>query len=92
MVRELWWHQHAACRGQGELFFPPDPEEHVTVRAEADRVVQAKKVCSSCPVASVCLDYAMKAPERYGIWGNATPRERVAIQHRIRRQQRRLAG
>ena len=89
MAERLWWYKFAACHGQSGLFFTP---ESYTPRTEAARVAQAKKVCDGCPVASVCLDYALGRPERAGVWGGTTPDERTAIQHRIRRQQRRLAG
>jgi WhiB family redox-sensing transcriptional regulator len=69
---------HAACRGlNGALFHsfnPPDME-------------QAKAVCGGCPVRQDCLDYALDAPEYYGIWGGLDAKER----RRIRRA-RRLAA
>ncbi len=36
----------------------------------------AVAVCWSCPVRQVCLDHAIAAGERYGIWGGLTPAER----------------
>lgn len=33
------------------------------------------RLCRHCPVAAVCLEYAMTHPE-LGVWGGATARER----------------
>lgn len=35
--------------------------------------------CRRCPAAGPCLDYAMAADERYGIWGGTTPDDRRAL-------------
>ena len=39
----------------------------------------AKKLCGVCPVRTECLTYAMKANERFGIWGGLTSTERQAL-------------
>jgi WhiB family redox-sensing transcriptional regulator len=51
---------------------------------EAD---QAKSVCSGCAVRQACLEHALGARERDGVWGGATEKER----RRIIRQRRRTA-
>jgi WhiB family redox-sensing transcriptional regulator len=33
-------------------------------------------VCESCPVRAECLDHAVSAGERYGVWGGLTSDER----------------
>lgn len=38
----------------------------------------AKAVCGSCPVASICLGYAIDN-EDYGVWGGMTPAERAKL-------------
>ena len=53
------------------MFFP-DGEGELTI-FEANR--EAKKICATCPVASLCLDYAV-ATGQHGTWGGATRRER----------------
>jgi WhiB family redox-sensing transcriptional regulator len=74
----LPWRQYAACRGlDPDIFYPPSDEE-----ADA-----AKAVCAQCMVASSCLEHAIGAREREGIWGGATEKER----RRIIRQRRRSA-
>lgn len=36
----------------------------------------ALAVCSSCPVRTTCLDHALTAPERFGVWGGTTAEQR----------------
>ena len=59
---------------RGELFFP--------VRGSSTR--EAKEVCRGCVVRGECLEYAVAARERFGIWGGLSERER-------RRERRALA-
>jgi WhiB family redox-sensing transcriptional regulator len=72
------WQERANCLGlDPDLFFPERGEP----------VDQAKNVCVSCEVRVECLEYALEAGERFGVWGGTSERER----RRIRRQ-RRLAA
>ncbi len=72
------WRNRAACRGiDPDIFFPVTDEE-----AEA-----AKAICNVCPVREACLEFALAAREREGVWGGATERER----RRIVRQRRKTA-
>jgi WhiB family transcriptional regulator, redox-sensing transcriptional regulator len=74
----LSWRQKAACRGVDPgIFYPASDEE-----AEP-----AKAICAQCPVREACLEYALSARERDGIWGGATERER----RRMLRQRRKTA-
>ena len=61
------WVLRASCRGvDPALFFPStddDPSEALATWAR-------------CPVRQDCLEYALDARERYGIWGGTTERER----------------
>lgn len=54
-----------------ELWFPTNGD-----RATAER---AKAICRICPVRSACLEWALAANERTGIWGGTTPNERRAL-------------
>lgn len=75
------WRARAACRGlDPELFFSPDIFE--TKQDKDDREERAKAVCAGCPVRAQCLDYAIRAGERYGIWGGMTELERRAYARR----------
>ena len=82
-VRRHEWHERAECRDHDrELFFDPAHEGH----AERVRREQAaKKVCATCPVRAECLRFAESVPERFGVWGGTTPRERAKRRRRVRR-------
>ena len=72
------WRNRAACRGiDPDIFFPVTDED-----AEP-----AKAICDACPVREACLEFALAAREREGVWGGATERER----RRIIRQRRKTA-
>ncbi len=40
---------------------------------------RAKAVCRACPVRRECLDWAVEANERAGVWGGTTPDERAQL-------------
>ena len=44
-----------------------------------DITVEAKRLCSVCPVQPECLAYAMKANERHGIWGGLSADSRKKL-------------
>lgn len=72
------WRNRAACRGlDPDIFYPPSDED----------AWEAKAVCDTCPVRQACLEHALAAREREGVWGGATERER----RRILRQRRKSA-
>jgi WhiB family redox-sensing transcriptional regulator len=39
----------------------------------------AKAVCRACPAQAECLDWAVQADERAGVWGGTSPDERTQI-------------
>lgn len=41
-------------------------------------ISKAKNICAQCPLAQVCLDYAIFA-EEYHVWGGTTPAERKKL-------------
>ncbi|HVE92192.1 MAG TPA: WhiB family transcriptional regulator [Actinomycetota bacterium] len=69
------WVIAAACRGKKDLFFPPDDDQESRVERKS-REGKAKAFCAVCPVRAECLDEALRAGERFGIWGGMTERER----------------
>jgi WhiB family redox-sensing transcriptional regulator len=72
------WRQHARCLGADpELFYPNTDEA-----AE-----EACAICAICPVREPCLEYAITAREKQGVWGGLTERER----RRMIRQRRKSA-
>jgi len=80
----VWrWQDAAACRDAGDLFFGPDGERG------ADRDVREKQatvLCAGCPVRSECLEYALRRPEAYGVWGGLGEDERKALKGRRYKQ------
>ena len=65
------WREKALCRevDAGDIFFPE--------RGQSPRT--AKQLCRDCEVHTRCLDYAMDANERYGIFGGLSVKERDAL-------------
>lgn len=71
------WSEYALCRDYDpEMFFPIALEG--TLIGNLQRV-QAKRVCGACPVQRRCLNHALTAPEKYGVWGGATETERSLL-------------
>lgn len=80
--RDESWFESAACRGANlQLFFDPEGE---SPKPRAQRESAAKAVCAWCPVRRECLLFALETPERYGIWGGLTARERTSLKRRRR--------
>lgn len=48
-----------------------------SARASNARVAVAG--CRRCPVTDACLDYALAADERFGVWGGTLPEQRRAM-------------
>lgn len=71
------WRTQARCRGVDPLIFHPVND--------ADEAEEAKAVCALCPVREACLEYAITAREKDGVWGGLTARERRRIIRRRRR-------
>ncbi len=74
MINKIYdhWTDQAQCKGKLKLFYPPD-KEHPRTRYR--REVQAKLICSSCPVMVQCRDYARSNSE-YGVWGGESEEDR----------------
>jgi WhiB family redox-sensing transcriptional regulator len=76
-VFEAWsWGLRGKCVGYpSEVFFPE------TARGQRLRATEqiAKQICAACPVLTECREYALSAPETYGIWGALTARERMRL-------------
>ena len=72
------WQHRSACRGEaGVDFYPPMHHERKHERLARER--RATAVCASCPVRLDCLEHAVAADERYGIWGGLTQDERQQL-------------
>ncbi|HWB87692.1 MAG TPA: WhiB family transcriptional regulator [Acidimicrobiia bacterium] len=70
------WREAASCLDAPEdVTFFPDKEDLVAI-------VKAKAVCAGCPVADVCLTWAIQTNQSEGIWGGHTPKERRKLRRR----------
>lgn len=67
VLLRLDWRSRAACRDTDPGLFFPDLGESAA---------EAKAVCAACPVASECLAYAVSVPERHGVFGGLSAKER----------------
>ncbi len=83
-LQELFEQTPPACRGASdEVFFP---ERGASTR-------EAKALCKVCEVKPACLNYALVAKEKHGIWGGTSERQRRRLRRqkaRERRQQEKL--
>ena len=67
------WMNDGLCRGESDLFFAPFAERpEARVRREA----QARDLCSRCPSADPCREYARDNRE-LGFWGAESEAERA---------------
>lgn len=83
MTLDQEWQTDAACRAiPVELFFP-------LIEQESD---DAKTICSSCTVREPCLEFAIQAGERFGVWGGLTPQERRSVISKRRARARAAAA
>jgi WhiB family redox-sensing transcriptional regulator len=73
ITEERPWVVFSACRSADpEEFFP-------TTKEQEDR---ALAICATCPVRIECLEYALEARERFGIWGGLTDKQRRRLLRR----------
>lgn len=78
MIGTPGWMGAAACKGcDTNRWFPERGEPTDDVKA----------ICRACPVIAECLEYALTTPERAGVWGGTSEKER----RRIRRQRAKAA-
>lgn len=83
MASDQEWQQYGACRVVPvTVFFP-------AVEQESD---DAKRVCATCSVQEECLEFAIAAGERFGVWGGLDPQERRSLVTRRRARLRAAAA
>lgn len=70
----LEWHEQAKCAGLDVTIFYP---EVIGGRHAEKRALEAKAICSGCPVQAECLAYGMS--DRFGVFGGLTPEERREV-------------
>lgn len=85
------WRHWAACLNADPALFHP----HGTTGPWLHVIQEAKTICHGCPVSRECLAFALTIEhnqpinKRHGIYGATTPEERLAIDGRKPKQQRR---
>lgn len=73
------WKAEARCRGVDAAVMYPDDGDVIGV-------ARAKALCGACPVQGECLESALAAREKDGVWGGLTARERQRLIRRRRRE------
>jgi WhiB family transcriptional regulator, redox-sensing transcriptional regulator len=70
------WREAASCiSAPSDVTFFPDKED-------LGAIVKAKAICATCPVADVCLSWAIETNQSEGIWGGHTAKERRRLRRR----------
>jgi WhiB family redox-sensing transcriptional regulator len=68
------WQDRAACYGiDPEVFFPASEED----------AGLALSYCGACSIREMCLAWALKNRERYGVWGGLTEQQRRRLQRHV---------
>ena len=81
------WRESGACvNADPDLFFPIGGGQW-----GARQVRRAQQVCAQCQVRQQCLEFAIDAGERHGIWGGTTPEERQRARRNELARRRRAA-
>jgi WhiB family redox-sensing transcriptional regulator len=70
----MTWQAFAACAGKPVDWWFPDNNGHA----------RAYEICRSCPVQVDCLEHALTAPEKAGIWGGTSEKHRARLLRRRR--------
>lgn len=74
------WRPRAVCKDlDPAVFFPDTPEGEE----------RAKALCGTCPVRTLCLDFALATRQDDGVWGGTTELERRRIRRRRQTNARR---
>ena len=74
ITEERPWAVFAACKDRDpDVFFPSGPGEER----------EAIRVCSGCAVRVDCLEFALEARVRFGVWGGLTEKQRRSLIRQI---------
>lgn len=75
------WMDDGLCTQIGvEMFFPDDDKTPTR-----ERYKQAKLICSKCTEEEICLETFLEEP--YGVFGNMTPAQRLALRKRRKKEE-----
>lgn len=76
------WASDGNCVGvDPDLFFPK----------RGASTAEARAVCDGCSVRDECLSWALALPEKHGIWGGTTSRDRRAMRRAMREAETEVA-
>ena len=77
-VEDDQWYLRAACRYDLDKMFPSAPKD-------LSYIVEARKVCASCPVQQECLEYVLEFSlvDMVGFWAGKTIRQ-LSIEQKSR--------
>lgn len=78
MFRRADWMERGACHALVETI-GPEKRNRIFFPTQGESANRAKAICAECPVAAECLEYALDTPERYGIWGGTSEKERRVL-------------
>ncbi len=67
IYKPLFMEQGACKQNPTRWWFP----EHADNRQEQENLKKAKKICSTCKVKTMCLEYGQKT-KSMGVWGGQT--------------------
>lgn len=81
------WRAAASCRGTDpKIFYPSidvDDEDQELADLEdaaaGELGIEAKRICSGCPVARPCLRFAVRVNDRWGIWAGLNDQRRQVL-------------
>ena len=75
VFQEADWQERALCIGRPIWWFYPEHNSDNRSGGLLPAERRAKALCARCPVRKECLQMGMT--DEHGIWGGATPAERV---------------
>ncbi|MDP3971677.1 MAG: WhiB family transcriptional regulator [Candidatus Nanopelagicales bacterium] len=72
------WRHQAACRDEDpELFFPIG-----NIGPALLQIDEAKRICQSCQVRELCLQWALETCQESGVWGGMSEDDRRLLRRR----------
>jgi hypothetical protein len=84
----LDWARDAACKDVAE-----EDADRILFPERGGKANDARRLCKNCPVASECLEYALRDEDAFvaGEWGGTNSEERRKLQ-RVSEERRRCSG
>jgi hypothetical protein len=89
VMDENSWVYRSKCLGSDRSFVPSLDEDNRIEDVELLRICNGKDGAPECGVKEECLNYALSARERSGVWGGMTTEQRDRRRRAIAKQERR---